>query len=294
MTQQRVSVQNKTTPPHSPPLCSAPPPSLAPACAAAFAVDDEYDPAAPTDYLAILAARKATADADAARVTAARAAAAAAVDAAARAAAAAAATEAAALARARAEALTKCGGGGGGEAEQPSPPPPAKGLALAERMMKKMGWRSGGGLGRDLQGMATPLVAHRTGRASGVVAPAAPLAGGGGVSASGASSTHPTTLSRVVLLTNLVLPGAVDEALEDEVGAEATRHGTVTGLVVFEVIEPGFPPSEAVRVFVRFADAPSAAAFAAAMAGRYFGGRRVGATMFSEATFDAGALAPSA
>lgn len=157
-------------------------------------------------------------------------------------------------------------------------------------MMKKMGWRAGAGLGRDLQGMATPLVAHRTGRASGVVAPAAPLAGA-------SAATHPPpTLSRVVLLTNLVLPGAVDEALEDEVGAEATRHGTVTGLVIFEVINfpPGFPASQAVRVFVRFEDAPSAAAFAAAMRGRYFGGRRVEAAMFSEAAFDAGALAPGA
>lgn len=37
-----------------------------------------------------------------------------------------------------------------------------KGMGLAQKLLEKMGWREGQGLGRNRQGMATPLVAQKT------------------------------------------------------------------------------------------------------------------------------------
>jgi len=263
---------------------SAPAPALA-ASAAAFAVDDEYDPTTPNEYEAVLRDRaRAAADA-AAAVDAARAAAAASVDAAVRAAAAAAADEAAA--GARAAAASAAAAAAAAPTAPPSSPPVEKGLPLAARMMVKMGWKAGGGLGRQLQGMPTPLVARKTGRAAGVVAAADPAP----LPKRPRAPAHPS-LSRVVLLTNMVAPGSVDAALEDEVGAEASAHGRVARVVILELTDPATPPADAVRVFVSFADAPSAAAFAGAMAGRFFGGRRVAARAYDEGRFEAGDLEP--
>ncbi len=45
----------------------------------------------------------------------------------------------------------------------------------------------------------------------------------------------------------------MDSTLEDEVGTECTgKYGAVTGVVIFEVTEPGFPAEQAVRIFVAF------------------------------------------
>lgn len=45
----------------------------------------------------------------------------------------------------------------------------------------------------------------------------------------------------------------MDSTLEDEVGTECTgKYGAVTGVVIFEVTERGFPAERAVRIFVAF------------------------------------------
>ncbi len=46
-------------------------------------------------------------------------------------------------------------------------------MGLAARMMEKMGWKEGQGLGRARQGMVTPLVAQKTDARSGVIVNAA-------------------------------------------------------------------------------------------------------------------------
>jgi splicing factor 45 len=35
-------------------------------------------------------------------------------------------------------------------------------MGLAQKLLEKMGWREGQGLGRNKQGMSTPLVAQKT------------------------------------------------------------------------------------------------------------------------------------
>jgi hypothetical protein len=56
---------------------------------------------------------------------------------------------------------------GPGPVGQPGPGAP-KGMGLAQKLLEKMGWREGQGLGRNRQGMATPLVAQKTAAHAGV------------------------------------------------------------------------------------------------------------------------------
>lgn len=56
--------------------------------------------------------------------------------------------------------LTGAAGLGGQQAGAGAAAP--KGMGLAQKLLEKMGWREGQGLGRNRQGMATPLVAQKT------------------------------------------------------------------------------------------------------------------------------------
>lgn len=47
-------------------------------------------------------------------------------------------------------------------------------MPAAQRMMEKMGWREGQGLGKDANGMTTPLMMRKTDRAAGIVVSAPP------------------------------------------------------------------------------------------------------------------------
>ncbi len=51
-----------------------------------------------------------------------------------------------------------------------------KGMSLAEKMLKKMGWREGEGLGKHKQGIATPLVAQKVAAGAGVIVAASEMA----------------------------------------------------------------------------------------------------------------------
>jgi splicing factor 45 len=54
-------------------------------------------------------------------------------------------------------------------------------MGLAEKLLKKMGWREGEGLGRNRQGISTPLMAQKRGDRAGVIvnAPELPRPAGG-------------------------------------------------------------------------------------------------------------------
>ncbi|KAL6546319.1 hypothetical protein OROMI_022040 [Orobanche minor] len=199
-------------------------------------------------------------------------------------------------------------GSGGGAPRSPSPPPPGNeggegfiigksesgGLGLgaegkmtaAQRMMAKMGWKKGQGLGKQEQGITTPLVAKKTDKRGGVIVNASES------SKKVKSVTFNGTPTRVVLLRNMVGPGEVDDDLEGEVAEECAKFGTVTRVLIFEITEPNFPHEEAVRIFIQFERSEQATKALIELDGRFFGGRIVHACFYDEERFANNELAP--
>ncbi|CAN6190923.1 unnamed protein product [Urochloa humidicola] len=202
-------------------------------------------------------------------------------------------------------------GGGGSSAaavqRTPSSPPGGDGFAIgnsstaglglgaggqmtaAQRMMAKMGWKEGQGLGKQEQGITAPLVAKKTDRRGGVIVDE---------SSSKPPEKKPKSVTfdgpptRVLLLRNMVGPGEVDDELEDEVAGECAKYGTVTRVLIFEITQTDFPAEEAVRIFIQFERAEEATKAVIDLQGRFFGGRVVQASFFDEERFGRNELAP--
>lgn len=92
--------------------------------------------------------------------------------------------------------------------------------------------------------------------------------------------------TRVLLLTNLVGAGEVDEDLEEETTQEAAKYGALKSCVIKEL--KGVPDEEAVRIFLEFEEVEAATKGYTDMSGRYFGGRRVKALFYDEERFRQG------
>lgn len=171
-------------------------------------------------------------------------------------------------------------------------PPEPKEDDFATKMLKKMGWKEGSGLGKDGQGMATPLVLKKTDQKQGQVVegqkrevpPAQPQA----QPAAKQAKVVQRPPSCILLLNNLVGAGEVDEDLEEETAEEAGKYGKVKRCVIKEI--KGLPDDEAVRIFLEFDKVEEATKALVDMNGRYFGGRVVKARFFDPARFTAGDL----
>lgn len=94
--------------------------------------------------------------------------------------------------------------------------------------------------------------------------------------------------TRIVLLTNLVGAGEVDEDLQEETAEEAGKYGPLKKCTIKEV--QGVPDSEAVRIFLEFEQKEHAAKAYSDMNGRYFGGRVVKARFYDEERYAKGDL----
>ena len=81
-------------------------------------------------------------------------------------------------------------------------------------MMQKYGFRVGEGLGKNSQGMTTPLIAQKTSDNIGVIK-------------ASAIEMDRILTSRVLVMTNMVLPNQVDDDLESEIVQELSKYGVV-------------------------------------------------------------------
>merc|ERR1719421_388017 len=100
---------------------------------------------------------------------------------------------------------------------------------FATKMLKKMGWKDGQGLGKDGQGITAPLMARKTDKNVAVIEQAKPKTI---VKAPGTNFNREPT--PVLLLTNMVGRGDVDEDLADETADEAKKYGKIEEVKVME------------------------------------------------------------
>ncbi|KAK7485120.1 hypothetical protein BaRGS_00023660 [Batillaria attramentaria] len=144
--------------------------------------------------------------------------------------------------------------------------------SVATKIMAKYGYREGQGLGKSEQGMSTALYVEKTSKRGGKIIhekdipkemPKEPVS----------NTNLMKNPSKVILLTNMVGPGEVDEELEPETAEECTKYGKVIKVVIFEM--PNVSDEEAVRIFVEFERMESAIKAIVDLNGRYFGGRVV-------------------
>ncbi|CAF0785412.1 unnamed protein product [Brachionus calyciflorus] len=177
------------------------------------------------------------------------------------------------------------------------------GLFKAEKMMAKMGYKEGEGLGRNNQGMSMALQVEKTGRRSGriihekdVPEPPSPIpiptVNSPVIMKTAVIQKEPTVsaqvgippevmknMSKVVLLRNMVAPGEVDSDLEAETKEECQKYGEVNSCVIYVMSNKS--EEEAVRIFVEFKTLPSAIKALTDLNGRFFGGRKVKATFYN-------------
>lgn len=171
---------------------------------------------------------------------------------------------------------------------------------VAAKIMARMGYNQGQGLGKDEQGMSHALEVEKTSKHGGKIVASSSAAGAASPPAFAAPMAPPPPAaaksdqsisdsnesitemmknpSKVILLRNMVGPGEVDDDLEPETKEECSKYGDVASCVIFEM--PQLPAEEAVRIFVEFKRVESAIKAVVDLNGRFFGGRTVKAGFF--------------
>lgn len=194
------------------------------------------------------------------------------------------------------------------ETASPNTAPPKDSKLIAEKIMNKMGWNAGQGLGKSEQGMSRALEVEKTSRKGGRIIhekdlPPSPPEFAEAFNAVPPLGLIPANLtqpvdkppieniaellknpSKVVVLRNMVGPGEVDDELEPETKEECQKYGPVVRCVIFEI--PDEIEENAVRIFVEFERVESATKAIIDLHGRFFGGRVVKANFYDNGKFE--------
>ncbi|CRH01386.1 RNA-binding protein, putative [Plasmodium relictum] len=159
---------------------------------------------------------------------------------------------------------------------------------FATRMMEKMGWKKGEGLGKDKQGIKAPLILQKVDKRSGVIVQAPlilknnDLKNGCNSCEDKYSSTHSlnNNCTRIIALTNLVTVDEIDDTLKDEIEEEASKFGNLLNINIF--VDKNSHDALAVKIFCEYESKEQAKNAMNTFNGRIFAGRKVEASFANE------------
>ncbi|SBT42796.1 RNA-binding protein, putative [Plasmodium ovale wallikeri] len=159
---------------------------------------------------------------------------------------------------------------------------------FATRMMEKMGWKKGEGLGRDKQGIKAPLILQKVDKRSGVIVQAPVILKKNEFNndnnsydnkhiSANAQHSNP---SRIIQLTNLVTIEEVDDTLKEEIEEEASKFGNLLNIDI--VTDTNMTEALAVKIFCEYESCDQAQNALNTFKGRTFAGRKVEAMFANE------------
>ncbi|VTZ70160.1 RNA-binding protein, putative [Plasmodium chabaudi chabaudi] len=161
---------------------------------------------------------------------------------------------------------------------------------FATRMMEKMGWKKGEGLGKDKQGIKAPLILQKVDKRSGVIVQAPIILKKTELAneknndsyddeADAANSAN-NTVTRIIQLTNLVTIDEVDDTLKEEIEEEGSKFGNLLNINI--VTDPNLLDALAVKIYCEYESSDQAKNAFNTFKERTFAGRKVKVSFVNE------------